>query len=188
MELTPQQKAARPLLYLGLASIAMSFAGLTSGYVVARSSLLAKSQWQTIALPQWFLWSTLAVLLSSVLLVRAQRSLRRGQHPTQLLAAVFALGVGFALFQVLGWSSLTSQSIYFTGAGSRPEASWLYVITWFHWMHVLVGLLILAKMWWRSSTGYYVGPKTLRFTLGAQFWHFLGILWCYLLGFLLILR
>ena len=37
MELTPQQKAARPLLYLGLASIAMAFAGLTSGYVVALS-------------------------------------------------------------------------------------------------------------------------------------------------------
>jgi len=54
MELTPQQKAARPLLYIGLASIAMSFAGLTSGYVVARSALSAKAQWQTIELPVWF--------------------------------------------------------------------------------------------------------------------------------------
>jgi len=51
-----------------------------------------------------------------------------------------------------------------------------------------VGLIVLGRMVWRSSRGYYVGAKILRFTLGAQFWHFLGFLWFYLLGFLIILR
>ncbi len=188
MELTPQQKAARPLLYLGLASIAMSFAGLTSGYVVARSALIAKSEWQTIALPAWFYASTFMVAFSSAVLYRAQRQLKAGTSPRREMLVVLVLGLLFALFQVLGWSELTNQNIYFTGQGSRPEASWLYVITWFHWMHVLVGNLILGRMLWRTSKGYYTGPKVLRFTLGAQFWHFLGFLWFYLLGFLLILR
>ncbi|MEY2752522.1 MAG: hypothetical protein RLZZ570_468 [Bacteroidota bacterium] len=188
MELTPQQKAARPLLYLGLASIAMSFAGLTSGYVVARSALVAKSEWQTIALPAWFFASTATVALSSALLYRAQRVLKSGAAPVREMGVVLLLGLLFAAFQVMGWSELTSQNIYFTGAGSRPEASWLYVITWFHWMHVLVGNIVLALMVVRTRKGYYVGAKQLRFTLGAQFWHFLGFLWFYLLGFLLILR
>lgn len=188
MELTPQQKAARPLLYLGLASIAMSFAGLTSGYVVARSALVAKSEWQTILLPTWFYASTAMVALSSAVLFQAQRQLKSGTSPRNLMLLTLILGVLFAVFQVLGWTELTSQNIYFTGVGSRPEASWLYVITWFHWMHVLVGNLVLARMLWRTTKGYYTGPKVLRFTLGAQFWHFLGFLWFYLLGFLLILR
>jgi cytochrome c oxidase subunit 3 len=94
----------------------------------------------------------------------------------------------FAVFQVLGWADLIDQEIYFTGEGSKPEASWLYVITWFHWLHVLAGILVLSLMLVRTARGYYTGPKVLRFTLGSQFWHFLGFLWLYLLGFLLILR
>ncbi|MEY3941387.1 MAG: hypothetical protein RIR07_273 [Bacteroidota bacterium] len=188
MELTPQQKAARPLLYLGLASIAMAFAGLTSGYVVARSSLVAANNWQSIALPIWFYASTAAVLLSSGILIQAQKRVKAGERPMGLLTATFILGLGFALFQVLGWADLYAQQWYFTGPGSRPEASWLYVITWFHWLHVLAGILLLGLMLFRAQRNYYSGPKVLRFTLGAQFWHFLGFLWLYLLGFLLILR
>ena len=188
MELTPQQKAARPLLYLGLASIGMAFAGLTSGYVVARSSLMAASNWQTIALPSWFYLSTAAVVLSSVVLRMGQKQLQGGTQPTASVAITLVLGLLFAVFQVLGWSNLVDQNLYFTGAGSLPEASWLYVITAFHWLHVVAGILVLAFMLFRSARGHYVGPKALRFTLGAQFWHFLGFLWLYLLGFLLILR
>jgi len=188
MELTPQQKASRPLLYLGLASIGMAFAGLTSGYVVARSSLVAASNWQTIELPTWFFISTAAVVLSSILLHRAQKQISGGTKPTAAVAFTLLFGVLFAVFQVLGWADLIEQKIYFTGEGSKPEASWLYVITWFHWLHVLAGILVLGLMLLRTAKGYYIGPKVLRFTLGAQFWHFLGFLWLYLLGFLLILR
>jgi cytochrome c oxidase subunit 3 len=188
MEYTPQQKATRPLLYLGLASIGMAFAGLTSGYVVARSSLMAASNWQTIELPFWFYLSTAAVVLSSLLMYRAQAQLSSGARPVALVASVLGLGLAFAIFQVLGWAELINQRIYFTGEGSKPEASWLYVITWFHWLHVLAGILVVTLMLVRTVRGYYVGTTALRFTLGAQFWHFLGFLWLYLLGFLLILR
>jgi len=188
MELTPQQKASRPLLYLGLASIGMAFAGLTSGYVVARSSLVAANNWQTIELPNWFYFSTLSVLLSSVVLRNAQKKISAGTRPLVAVASVLVLGILFAIFQVMGWADLIDQKIYFTGEGSKPEASWLYVITWFHWLHVLAGILVLSLMLIRTSKGYYVGAKVLRVTLGAQFWHFLGFLWMYLLGFLLILR
>ena len=188
MERTPQQKASRPLLYIGLASIGMAFAGLTSGYVVTRSSLVAANNWQTILLPNWFYLSTIAVVLSSIIMRTAQKRVVGGAKPTAAVAAVLVLGVLFAVFQVLGWADLIEQKIYFTGEGSKPEASWLYVITWFHWLHVLSGIIVLLLMLVRSTSGYYVGANVLRFTLGAQFWHFLGFLWLYLLGFLLILR
>ena len=188
MELTPQQKAARPLLYIGLASIAMSFAGLTSGYVVARSALSAKAQWQTIELPVWFYLSAGLIALSSIVLMRAQNQVKSGGDARLPMVLTLIMAVLFAVFQVFGWNALTDQNIFFTGPGSRPEASWLYIITWFHWIHILVGLIVLGRMVWRSARGYYVGAKILRFTLGAQFWHFLGFLWFYLLGFLIILR
>jgi hypothetical protein len=45
----------------------MAFAGLTSGYVVSRTTLVANEQWITFALPTAFMYSTIVMLLSSVI-------------------------------------------------------------------------------------------------------------------------
>jgi len=65
-----ENKTAKPLLWIGMASIGMAFAGLTSGYVVAKGSLEAKNLWQLIELPVAFLLfngghSTLILALDS---------------------------------------------------------------------------------------------------------------------------
>ena len=69
METLAQQrrKASKPLLWIGIGSIIMAFAGLTSGYVVSRTTLVANEQWITFALPTAFMYSTLVMLLSSAI-------------------------------------------------------------------------------------------------------------------------
>ena len=68
-----REKTSKPLLWIGMASIGMAFAGLTSGYVVSKSSLVSRGAWQTIALPNEFLLSTIFIILSSLLLVSASK-------------------------------------------------------------------------------------------------------------------
>ena len=69
METLAQQrrKASKPLLWIGIGSIIMAFAGLTSGYVVSRTTLVANEQWITFALPSAFMYSTIVMLLSSAI-------------------------------------------------------------------------------------------------------------------------
>jgi len=63
-----RRKAAKPLLWITIASLTMMFAGLTSGYVVSRSSNLVDGYWMVFGLPKVFFASTAAVVLISVVL------------------------------------------------------------------------------------------------------------------------
>lgn len=88
---------------------------------------------------------------------------------------------------------------------SRDTATaYLYIITVLHLLHILGALIYLIKMTvlsfkekekYRLSTGmsqeaveYWEEKRILSLRLGAIFWHFLGILWIYLLIFLLYIH
>ena len=114
-----REKTSKPLLWIGMASIGMAFAGLTSGYVVSKSSLVSRGAWQTIALPNEFLLSTLFIILSSLLLVFASKKIRIGhyKYSTILLGLALLFGTLFLLCQVLGWNNLIENQ------GSDGEVS-----------------------------------------------------------------
>lgn len=185
-----ENKTAKPLLWIGMASIGMAFAGLTSGYVVAKGSLVAKNLWQLIELPVAFYYSTAAILLSSLLLIQGNQAWASGQakKAAQFMLFALVLGLVFAGLQVAGWKHMVDGNIWFTGPNSTPAGSWLYVITWFHWMHALAGIIVLGITFFKAQKGAYSSDNHLGYTLAGQFWHFLGLLWIYLLLFLAFLR
>jgi cytochrome c oxidase subunit 3 len=66
--------------------------------------------------------------------------------------------------------------------------SYLYLITVLHLLHILVTLIYMSKLTIRSFTGKYSATENLQLRVGAIFWHFLGLLWVYLLLFLLFIH
>ncbi len=67
-------------------------------------------------------------------------------------------------------------------------SSYLYVITFIHLLHILISLIYLFKLTIHSFLGRYNSSDHLSLRLGAIFWHFLGVLWVYLLLFLLFIH
>lgn len=67
-------------------------------------------------------------------------------------------------------------------------SSYLYLITFLHLLHIMVTLFYMFKMVRYSLMGKFTTENTLSLRLGAIFWHFLGILWIYLLVFLLYIH
>lgn len=185
-----RRKTAKPLLWIGMASMAMAFAGLTSGYVVARSSLVAKGGWSEVDFPMAFYFSTAVLLATSVILHFGMKSFKSGnaQALTRALGLALLGGIAFAVLQFSGWGELIEEGLYFTGEKSTQAAQWFYVITWFHWMHILAGLLVLSTTFWQAKKGAYSQEKTMGAELAVSFWHFLDILWIYLFLFLQIVR
>ena len=190
LTLEEKKKVRKPFLLLGIASMAMAFAGLTSGYVVSRKALIRENMWMEFPLPEMFTWSTVVIILSSITMVLAGRALRKDDSPnaTRFIWITFSLGLIFLLLQYLGWQDLVGRGIFFTGAGSNTAGSWVYVITFFHLLHILAGLITLAVTGNRSARGLYQAHDKLGFDLSAIFWHFLGALWLYLFLFLLFIR
>lgn len=185
-----KRKVRKPLLWIGLASIVMTFAGLTSGYVVSRSSLQVDNRWLEFALPEEFFWATGVILLSSFSMIWAGRALRQNNQKA-LQAGLFItllLGISFALLQWSGWQNLTDRGLFFTGEGSSTSISWVYVLTFLHWLHLISGLIVLIVTLAQAMSGVYRPDNKLGFSLAAIYWHFLDGLWLYLIGFLVFFR
>jgi cytochrome c oxidase subunit 3 len=66
--------------------------------------------------------------------------------------------------------------------------SYLYIITALHLLHILLAILYLAKLTINSFSGVFTAEENLGLRVGAIFWHFLGLLWIYLLLFLLFIH
>ncbi len=106
-------RTKKMVLYFGLFSIVMMFAGLSSAYVVSSYGAL----WVHVALPHAFYLSTALILLSSLTIKLAVDASKREQHrkAKNLLLVTIALGLGFGVCQVVGWGQLVQVGSYVSG-------------------------------------------------------------------------
>lgn len=71
---------------------------------------------------------------------------------------------------------------------SDNASAFLYILTILHLLHVGAALLYLSKLVISSFRNKYSSEDFLSLKLGAIFWHFLGLLWLYLLLFLIFIH
>lgn len=185
-----RKRASKPLLWIGIGSIIMAFAGLTSGYFVSRTTLVQNEQWLTFDLPPAFIWSTVAIVGSSVAVWLAKRAIASGDKSglNRWLIITFVLGVLFAVLQFAGWGQLWDDQIYLTGPGSNPAGSWVYAISFFHLAHLAGGLIALAITLFKSLRNKYSSDDYHGVSLFSIYWHFVDLLWVYLYVFLTLIR
>jgi cytochrome c oxidase subunit 3 len=122
-------RAKKMMLWFGMISMSMTFAGLTSAYVVSSS----RSDWiQQIELPFAFTISTLLIILSSGTFYLALKMLKVQKKIAthRLLAITFALALAFIYFQFQGFAASIEQGYYFTGPESSITTS--YYMFWFY--------------------------------------------------------
>jgi cytochrome c oxidase subunit 3 len=175
-------------MWLALASIAMMFTSLSSAYIVRAGGA---RDWVPIAMPRVLFASTALILISSVTLEIARRSLRRSLQSAYakyvLLTAL--LGIGFLASQLIAWRQLAAQGIY---VASHPHSSFFYLLTGAHAVHLLGGLLALTLLWFRSRSrlGEPVALAKRQATADAVtiYWHFMDGLWIYLFLLLFLWR
>ena len=179
-------KAKKMMLLFSMLSIAMTFAGLTSAYIVSK----ARPDWlKNFELPLSFSLSTAIIVLSSITIWIAKKNLKKNNNSksTNWLFITFILGVLFIILQFVGFNSLISKGFFFTGAQSTITTSFLYVLTVLHLAHLFAGMIVLSVVIYNNHKGKYKKEK-LGFELAVTFWHFLGILWLYLFVFLYFFR
>jgi cytochrome c oxidase subunit 3 len=166
-------------IWVGLAAISMTFAAFTSAMVVRQGSA---NDWRHFAFPTILYFNTLALIASSFTLQIARRRFTQTSaaagDATPALRALYGslvLGCAFVIGQYAAWQQLRSEGLYISSA---PSSSFFYVFTVLHALHVIGGLCGLA----------YVISKLHRSVLrrntldaASRYWHFMGILWVYLL-------
>ena len=187
---TPEEKndrAKKMMLWFGIASLIMGFAGWTSAYIVSSG----RDDWQhDYELPSAFFISTLVILISSITYHFAKKAEEAGskRNATAMLLLTLVLGLLFIGLQFYGFSQLVSRGYYFTGPTSNITMSFIFLIAMVHVVHVVAGLISLLVVLYRHLKGKYGPGSMLGMELGITFWHFLGILWLYLILFMYFFR
>ena len=188
-------KAKKMMLWFGMISITMTFAGLTSAFIVSSS----RPDWlDSFVLPNWFTISTVSIVLSSLFFQLAKYRLDKyirvslpeniniyieRNNVNSLLVLTILTAVIFIVSQFLGFNEIISQGYYFTGPESSVTTSYVYILVFLHLAHLFAGMIVLTVVITKFNKQKYEKNK-LGFELALIFWHFLGALWIYLFFFI----
>ncbi|MDC3181521.1 cytochrome c oxidase subunit 3 [Flavobacteriaceae bacterium] len=181
-----QARAKKMMLWFGIVSLIMSFAGWTSAFVVSS----AREDWLTgFVLPNAFSVSVALIILSSLTLLLAKKYLKlnMASKASFYLGATMLLGIGFIVSQLIGFQQIIDLGFNFTGPTSNITMSYIYIIAAVHILHVIVGLICLMVVIYNHFKQKYNAENLLGFELAANFWHFVDILWLYLFLFLVFM-
>ncbi len=178
-----KKKTAKPLLWIAIVSIIMLFSGWTSAVIVTKA---ANTKWVEIEMPIAFTISTLIIILSSLVYQFGLVSIKKDHKKIFKLTALLTLvlGILFVVSQFFGWKELYTNGIVATGPSSSNASSFLYIITLFHVLHLLAGIISLIVVSVKSFREKYSSTNFLGIEISLIYWHFLGILWIYLFFFL----
>jgi cytochrome c oxidase subunit III len=181
-----QRKKIHPhkfTLWIGIGSILMMFAGLTSAYIVKRN----QPKWLTFDLPLAFWYSTAFIVLSSITLFLAGRSFKDRQMAKyrRLLIATILLGIVFIGLQVIGFQQLWQKGTTFY---ANVSFQFLYVIVGLHAAHVIGGIIALLVLFTKAFRAKIKNYNAVPVEVISTYWHFVDVLWIYLLLFLLMIR
>lgn len=186
-EYEKQQRAKKMMLWFGIISLVMGFAGWTSAYIVSSK----RKDWvASIELPSAFWWSTVVIVLSSLTYILARFALKSGKTlvASRFSLTTLVLGIVFVFIQFNGFNQMVSAGYYFTGPTSSIKMSYIFLIAFVHLVHLFAGLISLSVVNYKLFHSKYSPENRLGFELGETFWHFLGVLWVYLVLFMFFVK
>jgi cytochrome c oxidase subunit III len=181
------------MLMILLLGLSMLFLALTIAYAYTKIT----NNINTISVPAMFIVNTIVLLGSSYTMIQAKKAYVNDDTEgyQNLLKYTIWLSLLFLVLQALTWYWLfTMNSV---GLGSSTASGYLYVISFVHLMHVVAGLPFIY-LFLRTAKKVMVEPvsvlvyfsdpeKRLKLRLLTLYWHFLDILWIYLVVFLLVI-
>ena len=106
------------------------------------------------------------------------------QQYRMLVGITLLLGATFVFLQWTGFMALWGQQVTFRGAGA---GQFLYVIFGLHAVHVIGGVIALTVMFVKAFTGKVKLYSSVPVEVAAVYWHFVDLLWIYLMVFFLII-
>lgn len=171
-------------IWVVLFAITMMFAAFTSALIVRKGSSL---DWRSFTLPTILYFNTLLIITSSLSLEIARRritvftgGLKQAESPARWLYLTLFLGVLFVAGQYVAWTQLRAEGLYLA---TNPSSSFFYLLTVTHALHVLGGLGGLIYVIRKLNKSVL---RRNQLVAMARYWHFIGILWVYLLFLLWI--
>lgn len=131
--------------------------------------------------------NTLALITSSYLVVRAVSAIRSGDHRqcARWLWGAIGMGVVFVLVKSFEYA-------HHFAAGINLSTNTFYMfylsLTFFHFMHVMLGMVILTAVAVKARRGGYSADEYTGVESGASYWHMVDLVWLILFPLVYVMR
>lgn len=177
--------AGRMIMTLFLASLGMGFGAILTFYLIMYSRSEAWPPADTPPLPGALWLSTLIIVLGSLAMHRALRSIRRDalRPGAWWLVVTLVFALAFLANQTMNWFVLVAANM---PPSLNMYAACFYVLTGLHALHIVGGLVPLSVITARAFRGAYTGESHRSVAFCAAYWHFLDAIWLVMFVVLLI--
>jgi cytochrome c oxidase subunit III len=185
---------------VALTGIVMIFVSYSSAYVVRQGLPTLDPQtgtlvrdWLPLQLPSFLLVNTLVLLISTLTMELARRQAVRSGLAAETvslssarteidrlpwLALTAILGLSFLAGQWLVWRELAARGFY---VATSPSSSFFYLLTGMHGIHLLGGIVALLAAGAVSLLRKSAASAAVVVDGAAWYWHFMTVLWVYIL-------
>ncbi|MFA7501159.1 MAG: cytochrome c oxidase subunit 3 [Sulfurimonas sp.] len=137
---------------------------------------------------------TLILITSSYFVVKAVNTVKNArieniqasnESASRWLLAAILFGIMFLINKLLEFSDIFSQGI---NLSTNTFFMFYLLLTMFHFMHVVLGVVILFNIRKRTKTLCYSEQNCRGIESGALYWHLVDLLWIILFPLVYILR
>lgn len=170
----------------------ITFAALFIGYSYSRRSdieLFNKSQ---LLLEQNFGFiNTILLITSSYFIVKAIETIKKVKKANTFSVAssyilgAISLGTLFLILKVFEFYGKYEQGI---NLSTNKFFMFYFLLTMFHFLHVLLGVIILFNLYKKTKIGGYTQSSHIGLETGASYWHMVDLLWIILFPLIYIMR
>jgi cytochrome c oxidase subunit III len=196
-------KRSRIALLVVVASITVLFVASTVIFVARKwgggyfdpAVGMVVPDWVPVQLPiRLFLINTVVLFLSSLAAEKARRaaaldaviipasrvpgvaSIRETATPWVILMALLA--VAFLSGQWLAWEDMHHRGIFLN---TGPASSFIFILTGGHAVHLAGGILVLLWVSITHKLRKSLDSRRISLDISALYWHFMGLLWLYIM-------
>jgi len=166
----------------------LAFAVFFSVYAFARASNVELfNQYQHTLDRNAGALNTVLLITGSWFVVLAVQAAHRddGKAVSRNIALGFICGAGFLVVKVFEYAEKF-------GAGISLSTNTFYMfyisLTFIHFMHVILGMVILTAIWLQARKGAYTSQNSHGLESGAAYWHMVDLLWIILFPLVYVMR
>jgi len=131
--------------------------------------------------------NTVLLITASWCVARAVAAIKADRQAlsARLLAFGILAGSGFVVVKIIEYSAKFSEGINLT---TNVFYMFYLSLTFFHFMHVLLGMIILMAVWRKTRQGGYSAADHHGMETGASYWHMVDLVWMILFPLVYVMR
>lgn len=170
----------------------VTFGALFLGYAYSRSlDIELFNQSQLLLEQSYGFINTIFLITSSFFIVKAIETIKKKQRAntffvaSNYILAAISLGTIFLILKIFEFSQKYEEGI---NLSTNSFFMFYFLLTIFHFLHVLLGVIILFNLYKKTKIGAYTQSNHIGLETGASYWHMVDLLWIILFPLIYIMR